>query len=68
MIKAIHVNEAVEILKANGFKVTVDRLRMGLIQRVYPFGDAVEMPGGSYCYAVYTTLLKKWIEERSEAE
>lgn len=65
MIKAIQVKEAVEILKEHGFAVTVQRLNMGLRQNVYPFGDAVEMPGGSWVYAIYTTLLYKWIEERS---
>lgn len=65
MIRAIQVKEAVEILKEHGFTVTVNRLNMGLRQGVYPFGDAVEMPGGSWAYAIYTTLLYKWIEERS---
>lgn len=65
MINAIQVKEAADILKEHGFAVTVQRLNMGLRQRVYPFGDAVEMPGGSWVYAIYTTLLYKWIEERS---
>lgn len=65
MINAIQVKEAADILKEHGFTVTVQRLNMGLRQRVYPFGDAVEMPGGSWVYAIYTTLLYKWIEERS---
>ena len=65
MIKAIKTKEAAEILKEHGFTVTVQRLNMGLQQRAYPFGDAVEMPGGTWVYAVYTTLLYKWIEERS---
>ena len=66
MIKAIQVREAQKILEANGFKVTVARLEMGLRQRVYPFGDAVEMKGGSFVYAVYSVLLDRWIRERSE--
>lgn len=65
MINAIQVKEAADILKEHGFAVTVQRLNMGLRQRVYPFGDAVEMPGGSWVYAIYTTLLYKWIDERS---
>ena len=67
MIKAIKVTEAQKVLEANGFKITVMRLEMGLRQRVYPFGDAIEMPGGTYVYAVYSTLLERWIAERSEA-
>ena len=67
MIKALKVTEAQKILEEHGYKITVVRLEMGLRQRVYPFGDAVEMPGGSFVYAVYSTLLDKWIAERSES-
>lgn len=66
MIKAIQPKEAAQILADNGFKVTVPRLQMGLRQRVYPFGDAVEMPGGTFVYAIYSVLLERWIAERSE--
>ena len=66
MIKAISVREAQKILEEHGYKVTVARIEMGLRQRVYPFGEAVEMKGGSFVYAVYTTLLERWISERSE--
>lgn len=66
MIKAIQPKEAAQILKDNGFKVTVPRLQMGLRQGVYPFGDAVEMPGGTFVYAIYSTLLYRWIAERSD--
>lgn len=66
MIKAISVREAQKILEKHGYKVTVARIEMGLRQRVYPFGEAVEMKGGSFVYAVYTTLLERWIAERSE--
>lgn len=64
-MKVLRVKEAREILAENGFAVTVARLEMGLRQRVYPFGDAVEMKGGTWVYAVYSVLLDKWISERS---
>lgn len=66
MIRAIQPKEAQKILEANGFKITVPRIQMGLRQGVYPFGDAVEMPGGTFVYAIYTTLLERWIAERNE--
>ena len=66
MIRAIQPKEAQKILEEHGLKVTVPRIQMGLRQRVYPFGDAVEMPGGTYVYAIYSTLLERWIAERSE--
>ena len=66
MIKAIRPKEAVQILKEHGFTITEARLDMGLRQRVFPFGDAVEMPGGEWSYTIYTPLLDRWIAERSE--
>lgn len=65
MIRAIKPKEAVQILKEHGFTITEARLDMGLRQRVFPFGDAVEMPGGEWSYTIYTPLLDRWIEERS---
>ena len=65
MMKVLRVKEAQKILAENGFTVTVARLEMGLRQRVYPFGDAVEMKGGTWAYAVYSVLLERWIAERS---
>lgn len=68
MMKVLRVKEAQKILAENGFTITVVRLEMGLRQRVFPFGDAVEMPGGTWAYAVYSVLLDRWIAERSEAD
>lgn len=65
MMKVLRVKDAQQILKENGFTVTAARLEMGLRQRVYPFGDAVEMKDGTWVYAVYSVLLEKWISERS---
>ena len=64
-MKVLRVKEAQKILAENGFTATVARLEMGLRQRVYPFGDAVEMKGGTWVYAVYSVLLERWIVERS---
>lgn len=65
LIRAIKPKEAVQILRAHGFTVTEVKLDMGLRQGVFPFGDAVEMPGGEWSYTIYTTLLERWIAERS---
>lgn len=66
MIKAISPATATKILAEHGLEITVARLEMGLRQKVYPFGEAVEMKGGRYTYTVYSVLLDKWIAERSE--
>lgn len=64
-ISVITVSRACEILKEHGMSITPVKLGMGLRQRVYPFGDAVEM-SSEWSYAVYEHLLRKWIAERSE--
>ena len=65
----ITVETAATILRKNGFKMSVDKLRAGLVQGIYPFGDVVQRHDGMLkndCYDVYTVLLEKWIKERTE--
>lgn len=64
MFKVISSAEAVERLKAAGFNTNVNRLNAGLRQGVYPFGCAIKL--NEYMYEIYSTLLDKWIAERSE--
>ena len=47
-----------------GFNTNVNRLNAGLRQGVYPFGCAIKL--NEYVYEIYSTLLDKWIAERSE--
>lgn len=41
MIEVIFVNEACKILAEYGYSITPQKLRLGLTQGVYPFGDAI---------------------------
>lgn len=66
MSKMISTRTASKILKANGFDISENKLNAGLRQRVYPFGDAVELT--EWSYAVYSVLLERWIAERSGSE
>lgn len=63
-IRVITVSRACEILKEHGMSITPVKLGMGLRQRVYPFGDAIQI-GSEWDYAIYENLLMKWIAERS---
>ena len=65
MIKILTAQEAVEILRREGLKITPERLRLGLEQKVYPFGTVVVMESGQRVAEIYSTLLDKWIQERS---
>ena len=64
MLRVISSVEAVERLKAAGFNTNVKRLNAGLRQGVYAFGCAIKL--NEYVYEIYSTLLDKWIAERSE--
>lgn len=64
MLKVISSKEAVARLRAAGFDTNINRLNAGLRQGVYPFGCAIKL--SEYVYEIYSTLLDKWIAERSD--
>jgi len=55
--------EATERLRAAGMKISPVMLREGLIQKVFPFGDAIKSEK-SFRFFVYTKKLEEWMEER----
>ena len=66
MIKTLTTQEAVEGLRSHGLKISPERLRLGLEQRVYPFGVVVVMESGQRVPEIYSVLLDQWIAERSD--
>ena len=62
-IKVISTKEACRILAEYGLKTDPQTLGLGLQQRVYPFGVAIE--AGRWIYEIYLNLLLKWIKERT---
>lgn len=62
-IKVISTKEACRILAEHGLKTDPQKLGLGLQQRVYPFGVAIE--AGRWIYEIYLNLLLKWIKERT---
>ncbi len=61
-IKTITVQEAVERLRKYGVSMTIEKLRVGAAQGVYPFVDVVNMKNASFC--VYEKLFDEWCMER----
>ena len=44
MIKVIKAERAAEILKEHGYKdANAEKIKRGLVQRVFPFGQAIQM-------------------------
>lgn len=62
-IRVINTRRACEILAEHGMKTDPMKLGLGLQQRVYPFGVAIQMK--NWVYEIYENLLMKWIEERA---
>ena len=62
-INVISTKRACEILAEHGVKTDPQKLGLGLQQKVYPFGVAIQM--GRWVYEIYEHLLYKWIEERA---
>lgn len=62
-IRVITMKRACEILAEHGLKTDPNKLGLGLQQRVYPFGVAIQ--AGRWIYEVYEHQLLKWIEERA---
>lgn len=66
MIEVISVNEACRILGEYGYSITPQKLRLGLTQCVYPFGDAIQFK--QWDFDIYKHLLLKWIRERATSD
>ena len=66
VINTITPQEAAEKLRALGMKTSPDFIRMGLEQKVFPFGDAIANGNGGYRYYIYSRLFHEWISSRVE--
>ncbi len=66
IVKTMSVEEAVDILRQSGIKSSPERVKLGIQQGVYTWGECVQMNVPS-C-VVYSKLFFKWLEERGEEE
>lgn len=64
IIRTITVDEAARRLQAAGMKISGQRLRAGIVQGVYPWGEHVKMKMDEFL--VYEKLFEKWMAERGE--
>jgi len=66
MLKIIKVKDAVTRLRECGMDTNVQRVEAALRQGgIYPWGAAIHMDK-QYVYEVYSVLLERWIQERSD--
>ncbi len=63
-IETLTVAETTELLRSCGMRISVDTLRLGLQQGVYPFGVYVAAKGGPV-YQIFAKQLEQWIADRA---
>ena len=64
IVKTMSVEEAVDIMRQSGIKSSPEKVKLGIQQGVYTWGDCIQMNAPS-C-TVYSKLFFKWLEERGE--
>jgi hypothetical protein len=66
MIEVLTAQEATEILRSEGLKISADTIRNGIQQGVFPFGDCVTEDGKvRWCY-IYRPKLEAWIADKTK--
>lgn len=64
-IETLPVSEAAEMIREAGIELTAEEIKLGLQQRVYPFGDCIMLDTGEPIFYIYKKLLLQWITDRS---
>ena len=64
MIETLTVQEATELLRRNGIKISVETLGRGLQQGVYPFGIYIRGKKAPI-YQIFKVQFDRWVLERS---
>ena len=63
-IDTLTPQEAAERLRNLGVSTSPDKIRCGIQQGVYPFGECVVMPKNRE-FIIYERLFNEWIEKRT---
>lgn len=66
MIETMTAEEATERLRAMGMQISPTLLRLGLQQKIYPFGDYIATDKSCRCF-IYKKLFDQWVAERASA-
>lgn len=63
-IEVLTPEKTSDYLRSLGMHISAETVRLGLQQKAFPFGDAVE-GGKTPRFFVYKKLLDQWVAERS---
>ena len=64
IVRTMTVTEAAKMMREAGIRISEDRVRAGIEQGVYAWGDCVKMRCPEY--TVYQKLFNQWMKERGE--
>lgn len=64
IVETYSVEETVDLMRQAGIRMSPEKLKLGIQQGVYPFGECVMM-NAPQC-VIYAKLFWKWMEERGE--
>ncbi len=65
-LKTMTVLETVRDLRSHGFSIGVPKLKAGIEQGAFPFGDMICME--HHEYIIYRALYQQWLKEHSVYE
>lgn len=66
IVRTMTVQQAAKAMREAGISISDDRVRAGIEQGVYPWGDCVKMRSPEYM--VYCKLFDNWMKARAEDE
>jgi len=64
IVKTMTPVEAADIMRQAGIRTSQERVRAGIKQGVYKWGECIMMDGPNY--TVYSKLFFAWLNERAE--
>lgn len=65
IVKTMTINEAADIMRQAGIRGSAERVKLGIQQGVYKWGDCIRMENSPQC-VVYAKPFFEWLKERGE--
>lgn len=67
-IQTLTPEEATQILRSLGMKISAENLRQGIRQGVYSFGIYIDTANHHPIYQIFKKQFDRWIRERADDE
>lgn len=64
IVKTLSLEETTDLMRQAGIRTSAEKVRQGILQGVYPWGECIQMKAPS-C-TVYQKMFFRWLKERGE--